>query len=179
MFTAVLTVSLSAAFGALFLLSAAPKLRRPRSFLLTVMEYQVMPEGAARLSARLIPSTELLVALLLLSGVALRLAALLAAVLLLGFAAGVGINLSRGRHLDCGCFGKHSRPISAALLIQDLGLVSFAILLVSLSGGWGGVAWWSIFRFTNFSFGFITCLCMAILTAMVAARPTQRFKRQT
>src|SRR5207302_4809717 len=102
-------ILLSIALGIVFLAAAVPKLRHPRGFVLAVLEYRVLPARLSRFYARLVPSLELLLALLLLTGTAVRSAAAITSVLLFSFIAAVGINLIRGRDLDCHCFGKATR----------------------------------------------------------------------
>ena len=118
---------LSIGLSIVFLASAVPKLRHPKGFILAVLEYRILP---ARLSwgyGRVLPPLELLLALLLLSGTAVRLAALVGSLLLLSFLLAVGINVARGRTLDCQCFGKaRQRPIGWGLLLQDAALLGAA-----------------------------------------------------
>lgn len=117
--------------GALFIASAVPKLRHPSAFALTVLQYDVLPPALGRLYAHLLPVLELLAALLLLSGVVMRLAALLAIALLISFIVAVGINLARGRTLDCGCFGASGRHVGWRLLVEDIILLAMTLLLVT------------------------------------------------
>ncbi len=127
-------VLLSAVLGSVFLASAVPKLRHPKGFILAVLEYRVLPPQLGWFYARLIPPLELLLALLLLTGTAVRVAAVLVSMLLLSFIVAVSINLARGRDLDCHCFG-HTRkqPIGWRLLLQDAVLFGAAIALVLLT----------------------------------------------
>lgn len=143
----VLQLGLSLLLGGVFLAAALPKLRHPKGFLLTVLEYRLLPEGASRLYARLLPPLELLVALLLFAGVAARLTALLLALLTVSFLIGVGVNVARGRDLDCGCFGQGkgaSRRIGPGVLLQDAGLLAAALVLAATTPQWLGAAPWSL-----------------------------------
>ncbi len=92
--------------GAVFLAAAVPKLRRPKTFTLAVMEYRVLPSFFSRLFARMLPPIELLLGMLFLTGTAVRLAAVATLFLLSGFLIAVLVNLARGRQVDCNCFGK-------------------------------------------------------------------------
>ena len=58
--------------GIIFLTSAVPKLRHPKGFVLAVLEYRVLPPRLSWYYARLVPPLEFLLALLLLSGTAVR-----------------------------------------------------------------------------------------------------------
>lgn len=140
-------VLLSIALGSIFLVSAVPKLRHPKSFVLAVLEYRVLPARLSWFYARLIPPLEFLLALLLLTGTAVRAAAVVMAVLLLSFIAAIGINLARGRDLDCHCFGKGARrPIGWKLLLQDAALLGAAIAVVIFTREWVAPEPWSVVR---------------------------------
>lgn len=151
--TALLVLALqlgsSLLLGGVFIAAALPKLRHPKGFLLTVLEYRILGDGASRLYALVVPPFELLAALLLFAGVAVRPTALLLSLLLLSFLVAIGVNLARGRDLDCGCFGSGtrkgtSRRIGPGLLLQDLGLLAAALLLVATLPRWMDPAPWSV-----------------------------------
>jgi uncharacterized membrane protein YphA (DoxX/SURF4 family) len=57
------------------------------------------------LVAGVLPWLEIVIGLLLLAGIATRAVAVVSAVLLLGFMAGVAQARARGLSIDCGCFG--------------------------------------------------------------------------
>src|SRR5947209_6744809 len=78
-------VILSTVLGIIFLASAVPKLRHPKGYVLAVLEYRVLPPGLGWFYARLLPPLELLLAVLLLTGIAVRSAAVVVSVLLLSF----------------------------------------------------------------------------------------------
>jgi hypothetical protein len=138
-----LGLTLAAAFG----VSAVPKLRHPRGFLLAVLLYRVLPPRLGTLYARILPPLELFVALLLLSGTAVRLAATIAAALLLSFMLAVGINIARGRDLDCHCFGHAiNRRIGWPLMLQDGALLLASIAVAALSTAWISAEPWSVLR---------------------------------
>jgi len=92
--------------GVVFVVAAVPKLRRPKTFTLAVMEYRVLPPVFSRLFARTVPPFELLLGTFFLTGTAVRLAAVATAFLLSSFLIGILVNLARGRQVDCNCFGK-------------------------------------------------------------------------
>jgi putative oxidoreductase len=143
----VIEVILSTALGIIFLVSAVPKLRHPNGFILAVLEYRVLSPHLSWFYARLIPPLEFLLALMLLTGTAVRSAAVVMSVLLLSFIIAVGINLARGRDLDCHCFGKAARrPIGWRLLLQDVALLVAAIDVATVASGWVAQEPWSVFR---------------------------------
>jgi hypothetical protein len=127
-----------------FLASAIPKLRNPKSFILTVRTYEILPQWLGDIFARVLAPVQLMLATFLLAGVAVRAAASGVAALLMGFIAAVTVNLVRGREFDCGCFGNTGWQISRGLLLVDGGLLTVALFLVRASRG--RLAWWSPLR---------------------------------
>lgn len=143
-----IAVLLSTVLAIIFLMAAIPKLRHPKGFVLAVLEYRVLPLRLSWFYARLVPPLECLLALLLLTGTAVHSAAIIIVMLLLSFIVAVGINLARGRDLDCHCFGKATkRPIGWQLLLQDVALLGTAIALAAFTSEWVAPEPWSVFRF--------------------------------
>lgn len=157
---------LSIILALVFLASALPKLRRPKSFVLVVLEYRVLPPALGRLYARLLPPLELLVALLLAVGTMARMAAILSVILLASFMVAIAINLARGRDLDCGCFGQLSRRIGPGLLIQDATLLIASAGLALLAGNWTALAPWSIFRLSSATGSIVTPAAVCVVLAL-------------
>jgi putative oxidoreductase len=142
-----LEATASVALGGIFIAAAVPKLRRPKSFEVIVMAYDILPPAASRVYARMLPPAELSLGLLLPLGVATRVAALASCLLIAGFVFGVGVNVLRGRDLDCGCFGKRgNRTVGPRLLLEDLVLLAGSVWLVERSPGWLSPAAWSPLR---------------------------------
>ncbi len=140
-------VVLGVVVGLIFATSAVPKLRYPQGFMLAVLAYHVLPLRMGRLYARLLPPLELLIALLLMSGTAMRSASIAAAALLLSFLIAVGINVARGRDLDCHCFGRAARrPIGWGLMLQDSVLLGATIVLATNARAWVTPESWSVFH---------------------------------
>lgn len=164
--------------GAVFLVSAVPKLRHPKGFILTVLEYHILPPALGEFYARLLPLLELLAALLLLTGVAVRSAAILTSLVLVSFVAGIGINLFRGRNLDCGCFGEvGGKRIGPGLLLQDLGLLTASLVPVVLSRDWLLPAPWSLFwadGFLSAAAPAVPMACAAVTVVCAAVLPRTR-----
>lgn len=150
-------------FGAwLFGVAAGHKLTDFRRFSATLSAYQLAPRRVTPALAGLVVGLELVAAISLLmvflipivmpdyTGVLFaRVAALLAPVLLLGYAMAMAVNLFRGRRsIDCGCGGA-PMPLSKTLVLRNLLLGSallWALLMVPAgasaqaglpgSGGW-------------------------------------------
>jgi uncharacterized membrane protein YphA (DoxX/SURF4 family) len=174
---------LSVLLGVIFLTSALPKLRHPRGFVLAVLEYRVLPPRLCWFYARLVPPLECLLALLLLTGTAVRSAAIVVSALLLSFIVAVGINLARGRDLDCHCFGRATRrPIGWQLLLQDAALLGAAIAVAVVSEEWVGTESWSVFRLSGLihtgSFGpLLGCAALTGCIAVLLGRSSSSKRR--
>lgn len=133
--------------GIILLASSVPKLRHPRGFVLTVLEYRILPPLTGRIYGWSLPLLEFLLALLLLSGTNIRLTSVALSFLLLSFIIAISINVARGRDLNCNCFGtKRQRKIGWGLLLQDFVLFGAACILSTLPPVWISVASWSLLR---------------------------------
>jgi hypothetical protein len=122
--------------GALLLAAAGVhKLRDLGRFTEVFIAYRVLPAAAARRAAGLIPVLELAVAFALLVSPSRRWPIAAAIGLLLAYAAGLALNLARGRlELDCGCSTLGGRrPIAAWMVWRNLGL---ACALGAALGPW-------------------------------------------
>lgn len=116
--------------GLVFLSASVAKLLEPGDFGLAVSRYELVSERRSAQIARWLPRVELATALTLLVGVALPLAAGLAALLLGGFAGAIAVNLLRGRRIDCGCHTSTApQEIGWRLVTRDVGLALLAVLV--------------------------------------------------
>jgi hypothetical protein len=116
------------AVGLIFLAAGAEKLFDTAEFERAVADYQLVPRRLVGLLARSLPLVELFAGSALLAGVFVPAAGLLAAGCLVAFSVAVGINLVRGRAIDCGCGGvAASREIGWDLVAGDLLLAAAAV----------------------------------------------------
>lgn len=167
------TLPLCVGLGLIFLASSIPKLRYPQGFLLAVLDFRVLPSHLTRIFAELAPPLECLVGLLLLTGTAVRVASLVTGGLLLGFIYAIGVNVLRGRDLDCHCFGRAARRrIGWGALSQDSVMLSATIAVTQLAHGWIALEPWSIFHLLNPCHiggvgGLIGCLVITTGTVVV------------
>jgi uncharacterized membrane protein YphA (DoxX/SURF4 family) len=99
------TSALGIALAAVFVAAAVPKLLDPSEFALAIQNYRIVPDALVGHVALFVPVFELVVALGLLLRGHQRGAALLAMLMLLGFAAAMAQARIRGIDLSCGCFG--------------------------------------------------------------------------
>ena len=121
--------------GLVFVLGAVGKLRHARIFQGVVANYRLLPAAAVAPAAMLLPWTELAVGLALIAGER-RVAPVLAAAVLMLFAAAMAVNIRRGRsHIDCGCgTATLHQPLRRALVVRNL-LLAAAVAAVPLVGG--------------------------------------------
>ena len=135
------------ALAAVWLFAGIPKALGPVETTVAVRAYRVLPEGLVPVVAGVLPFLEIALALLLLAGLATRLAAVLSVVLLVIFIAGVVQAAVRGLTIDCGCFGGGGdvAPGQTAYtweIVRDLGfLVIAGFLVVRPQSPWSVDRW--------------------------------------
>jgi uncharacterized membrane protein YphA (DoxX/SURF4 family) len=88
-----------------FAVAGALKLPDPGESLRAVRAYRLLPESLVPAVGYGLPALEVVLAVVLLAGVATRLAAVVSAVLMAAFIVGVASAAARGLSIDCGCFG--------------------------------------------------------------------------
>lgn len=120
--------------AAVWLVAGSLKVADPIGSAVAVDAYDLLPTGAVAPVATVLPVLELALGALLLAGVGTRLAALVSAVLLAGFLAGLVQAWARGLSIDCGCFGGGGQVAPGqerygATLLRDLGFLALALWL--------------------------------------------------
>jgi len=127
--------------GGVFLYACMDKILEPRKFAGIIYQYQVIGPSArlgflpANLLAVTLPWLELVVGLLLVTGLWRREAAAVAGGLLVVFLAAIGIATAQGVDVaNCGCFsvGEHGRTPGWVLVVQDLALLAACGVLAFL-----------------------------------------------
>ena len=121
--------------AAVWLISGALKAADLDQTYVAVRAYDVLPTAAVEVVAVMLPFLELALGLLLLLGVGTRAVAVLSAVLLVVFVAGVSQAWARGLTIDCGCFGGGGavEPGNTAYvqeLLRDTGFLALAAWLI-------------------------------------------------
>ncbi|KAA2262850.1 DoxX family membrane protein [Solihabitans fulvus] len=121
--------------AAVWLISGGVKAANPNQSYLAVQAYDVLPAGMVGFVAAALPFVELALGVLLLVGFGTRLVAVLSAVLLLAFIAGVAQSWARGLAIDCGCFGGGGQVASGATqypqeIARDIGFLVLAGWLI-------------------------------------------------
>jgi hypothetical protein len=113
--------------GLVLLRAGLTKLPKREVFAQAVINYGLVPEGASRVIARLLPQAEVILGAMLIAGLAQPVAGSVVAALLLVFAFAVGVNLLRGRQIDCGCFGPGApNRIDTWTVVRDVILAAAA-----------------------------------------------------
>jgi hypothetical protein len=180
-------MTMSILLATIFVASALPKLRHPRGFVLIVLEYRVLPAFLGQLYGWLLPPLEFFLALLLFSGVYMRLAALAVALIVASFLVAIISNMLRGRTLECNCFGTaQHRKVGWLLVLEDSLLLGIAITLATIVPSWMGVERWSVFRLmnvTDIKSGLPLLICLGLTAGGTALLHkftliTQRFKQK-
>lgn len=124
--------------GGLWARAGLHKLRDLARFGSTLDAYAILPQAMVSPLSRLMPMSELSLAVGLVLPFSRRAAATAGASVLLIYMTAIGINLRRGRReLDCGCSGfGHEQPISPQLLIRNgiLALLSLGIAILPPAG---------------------------------------------
>jgi uncharacterized membrane protein YphA (DoxX/SURF4 family) len=101
-----------------------------------VNAYRLLPYDAATVVGAALPFIELTLGVLLLCGLATRIAAALASFLLVVFIVGISSVWARGLSIDCGCFGKGGElakgvsPQYGGEIARDVALLALAVFLL-------------------------------------------------
>jgi uncharacterized membrane protein YphA (DoxX/SURF4 family) len=122
--------------AAVFLVAGSTKVGDLAASGRAVNAYRLMPFDVAKTVGAVQPFVEIALGLLLLAGVAIRLSAGIAAVLLLLFIAGIAWAWAHGLHIDCGCFSKGGElgagqtPTYGLEIVRDIGFLVLAGILL-------------------------------------------------
>jgi len=127
-----LTLAVRLVLGVTFLISAAAKLISPDAFANSLTSFGLLPSGSIPFFTYVVPATESIVAVGLLSGVQLRRVALVTSVLLVVFlAAAFSAAISGAAVENCGCFGELYRSgLGVGFFLRNGFLLLLAVLLV-------------------------------------------------
>jgi hypothetical protein len=159
--TASASVAARMCVGLVFMLAATQKAMHWRILPGVIANYRLLPRWMALPAAALLPPTEMVVAVLLLSAQLRPWPALAAIMLLLVFAAAMAINIKLGRdHIDCGCGETFLRqPLSwtlvarngvlAALLVPALVMTAPVTMASALSGAAAGIGLFLLYLLLN------------------------------
>jgi uncharacterized membrane protein YphA (DoxX/SURF4 family) len=122
--------------AAVFLVAGGTKVGDLAASGRAVNAYRLMSFDVAKTVGAVQPFVEIALGLLLLAGVAIRLSAGIAAVLLLLFIAGIASAWAHGLQIDCGCFSKGGElgagqtPTYGLEIVRDIGFLVLAGILL-------------------------------------------------
>lgn len=122
--------------GVVWIIAGAVKVTDPAQSVVAVRAYQLLPEGFSYLVGWTLPYLEILLGLVLISGLFTRWAALLSGLLQLAFVIGLLQAWARGLSIDCGCFSAGGQVAPGATsylpdLIRDIVFLAAAGWLVT------------------------------------------------
>lgn len=110
--------------GAAFVLAGAAKIAMGARWPAQAREFGVPPQ-----LAQFVPWWEVVVGALLAAQVARPITAWIAAATLVVFSASVGLQLARGQHPPCACFGSWSpAPVGPRTLVRNAALIAVAVV---------------------------------------------------
>jgi protein-disulfide isomerase/uncharacterized membrane protein YphA (DoxX/SURF4 family) len=122
------------ALGAVWIWAASSKLGSPREFVQAVRAYDATPEWMSKAIGYGLPVLELCIGILLILGLAVRMAAAVSGVLFVVFLIGIIQASARGIQLECGCFGGGGETAGSTQytwdILRDVGLLILAAYLV-------------------------------------------------
>jgi uncharacterized membrane protein YphA (DoxX/SURF4 family) len=118
--------------GLIFLYAPVDKILHPGGFSDSVWNYHLLPQAMVNPWALWLPWLELLSAILILSGVWARQAALLVNILFVLFLVAIGQGLARGIDFDCGCFSQNGHGSAASLrtVLRDVFFFAMSLWLL-------------------------------------------------
>lgn len=122
--------------GGVLLVAGALKVVDPQASVAAVRAYALLPGALATVVGWGLPFLEIVLGVLLVTGLAVRPAAIAAGLLLALFVGAVASAAARGLSIDCGCFGAGGpvppgRTAYAAEIARDIGLLALAAWLVA------------------------------------------------
>lgn len=129
----VILLVLRVTLGIIFVVAAYGKLLHPDVLVSTVINYNILPIGLAKLFAYTLPWVEIISGLMLIVGFGTRAASFALSWLLLSFIIAIWINIKRGVSMECGCFDIFgmNEKIGSAILFRDIVFFIVAVILVS------------------------------------------------
>jgi uncharacterized membrane protein YphA (DoxX/SURF4 family) len=111
----------------LFVYAGMYKINYAAEFAETIASYRMVPYWAVNFMAVTMPWIELISGILLICGIRVRSAAVVAGALLAAFTLGIAVNLIRNSPISCGCFHSLGDTISWLTLARDLGWVGMTV----------------------------------------------------
>jgi len=123
------------ALAILFLVAGAPKILHADQFAEAVNNYHLLSMTGVNWMVIVLPWLEVVCALALLGGIAVRGAAFLLVVLLVVFIIAIASGIHRGLDISCGCFGmgESGKRVGYEEIVRDAAMLAAAIAVWVMS----------------------------------------------
>ena len=120
------------ALGAVFLYAGITKIADPAGFSQAVYNYHLLPSWLVNMTAIILPWVEVVAGTCLVLGLWIPGGALIISTLLFIFIIALGLNLTRGLDIACGCFSTSpaAGKITWWYLLRDSSLLAAALLVL-------------------------------------------------
>ncbi len=119
------------ALGAVWLVAGLLKVNDPDGMLRSVRAFRVLPEALVQPVAYSVPFLEIALGVLLIVGLAVRVTALVSALMFAVYIAAIASAAARGLRIDCGCFSSGGDLTADAPTHYTSELVRDSLLLVA------------------------------------------------
>jgi uncharacterized membrane protein YphA (DoxX/SURF4 family) len=118
--------------GGIFIYASLDKIAQPLQFARIIENYKILPLPLITLPALILPWLELFAGICLVSGLCVRSAAMLLSALLFFFILVLGFNAFRGINMSCGCFSTSASNAENAyvLIFRDLLILIPGLLII-------------------------------------------------
>ena len=114
--------------GAVFVVSAVPKIANPRLFIFNVENYKLLPGPLAKAYGWTLPYVELATGVALVLGVQTKLASPVALLMLGSFVIAMVTAIARKQHVECTCFGLlYREKVGWSTVLRDAVLAALAV----------------------------------------------------
>jgi uncharacterized membrane protein YphA (DoxX/SURF4 family) len=118
--------------GGLFIVASLDKIADPAAFTISILNYKIVGQTLATLTATILPPLELLCGLSLIFGLYPRTSAVLITTMLCFFTILIITALLRGLDISCGCFTQDPSidKIGYKKILENLGMIALGIYLI-------------------------------------------------
>jgi uncharacterized membrane protein YphA (DoxX/SURF4 family) len=135
--SATVMILLRVLLGVVFIWASVPKILNPQSFAEIVVNYRILSPALVNPAAIVLPWTEALCGVCLISGRLVRGSALIFVALMVIFLAATAFNIYRGLDVNCGCFSVAAKKAHGSQLInlgRNFLLLVVGVLVLKSSG---------------------------------------------